>query len=104
MGIGYYPESFFHGVIRGYRYTEKIINDLKPQKVILIDDKTPSFIGCKIAIDKFHDKMDFSFEYYKIDRIRELFDRIFSLCPTVTAMLMKIFPSKNINFCPNITF
>ena len=32
----------------------------------------------------------------------KLFDRIFSLCPTVTAMLMKIFPDKNINFCPHV--
>ena len=35
MGIGYYPETFFQSVIRGYRYTETILNELKPQKIIL---------------------------------------------------------------------
>ena len=32
----------------------------------------------------------------------KIFDRIFSLCPTVTAMLMKILPDKHITFCPHI--
>ena len=77
MGIGYYPETFFQGVIRGYRYTEKIINELKPQKIILVDDKTPATIGSKIAIDKIQDIMDFSIEHYKIDRIRKLFNKIY---------------------------
>ncbi len=75
MGIGYYPETFFQSVIRGYRYTETILNELKPQKIILIENNAPVFLGSKIAIDKLRDIMNFSIEYHKVDRRSTIFKK-----------------------------
>jgi len=50
MGIGMYPENYFHCAVRGLRYTQQIIKTTKPDKIVLIDDNSPAIIGSLIAV------------------------------------------------------
>jgi UDP-N-acetylglucosamine 2-epimerase len=60
MGVGIYPETFFHGLIRGYRLAEIIIKSIKPDKVIIMDSNSPVIIGFKLAAFKKNNIDDYS--------------------------------------------
>jgi len=56
MGIGWSPESFFHCAVRGLRFTQRILQIIKPNSVVLINDSSAAMVGAMVAVDDENNK------------------------------------------------
>lgn len=77
MGVGLYPETFFHSLIRGYRYAEKIIKSINPDKVIIVDSNSPVILGFKLAAYKTNHKKDYSISCIRNHKIKIIINNIY---------------------------
>jgi len=77
MGVGLYPETFFHSLIRGYRYAEKIIKSINPDKVIIVDSNSPVILGFKLAAYKTNHKKDYSISCIRNYKIKIIINNIY---------------------------